>query len=208
MSYRRWTAAAIGGCICAVVATAALAEGAYVGAGGANLLGSAGLRGGPTGLDIHQRSAVGAYSALGYRWLDGFQAEVQGGLRARSVDGAVQETTGRRAAQQTTSFMVNARISPPVRGPIKPYAGVGAGIAIVDTADYGLQERDGGIAPAGQALAGFSLEVSDRTSLFAEYRYFKLLEDQRSLSQTNGANRDETHAALIGLRVRLGDFTR
>ena len=177
-------------------------EGIYIGTGGANLIG-----GGPSDpigakLDLHQRSTVGAFGSLGYRWSDGFSAELEGGRRARQTDGAASFATGRRADEATTSFMMNARIEPATRGSVKPYAGVGAGVAITQRNDHSLRERFGDVAPAGQAMAGFAMGLSSRTAIFAEYRYFKSFEQSEAAS--NGGGKTGSHAGLLGLLVRLG----
>lgn len=184
----------------------AAAEGGYIGAGGANLLAGDGPIAAASTFDLDRRRHLGAYGSVGYVWRDGFSTEVEGGLRAREFSGVGQVDNGRGAAEETTSLMLNARIAPPVRGPLKPYAGVGAGLAFVNLADHSDRSERGDMAAAGQALAGFSLEVSQRTSLFAEYRYFKLLEN--SPVTESASARDQSHSGLVGLRVKLGDFDR
>jgi opacity protein-like surface antigen len=208
MAFRRSYAVLFAGCLLAVGSTHAVAEGAYVGSGGANLMGSIDPSSNSSGLNLQQRSSIGAFGALGYQWQDGFGAEVEGGMRARNIDGGSPESNGRRAAQNTTSFMLNARLSPNFNGPLQPYAGVGAGVAVVQTDDHSLQSESDNVAPVGQALAGFSLDVSPRTRVFGEYRYFKVLADDTSKASPSNAGRDESHAAMFGLRVRLGDFPR
>jgi len=100
--------------------------------------------------------------------------------------------------------MMNARLAPETGGALKPYAGIGAGMALVNTQDHGLGSREDNIAPAGQAMAGFSLDMSNRTSFFAEYRYMKMLNGSSSTS----TGRNDNHAGFVGLRVRFGDFKR
>ena len=99
-------------------------------------------------------------------------------------------------------IMMNARIEPDTRGAVKPYAGVGAGVAITRRNDHSLRERTGDVAPAGQAMAGFAMGISSRTAVFAEYRYFKAFE--QSEAAANGGGKTGSHAGLLGLRVRLG----
>ena len=192
-----------------LVAGGAQAEGGYVGAGGARLLDYNSQDDSRSqGLGYGQSTGVGAFGSVGYRWDDGFSTELEGGMRGRDLAGADQAATGRGANESTALLMVNARLSPPVRGPLKPYAGVGAGVAIVSTQDHSLRSDRDEMAPAGQAMAGFSLDVSDRTSLFAEYRYFKLLDDIRPQGAESSGRNDESHAGFIGIRVRFGDMTR
>ena len=145
--------------LCAVLFSggATAEEGACIGTGGANLIG-----GGPSypvgaKLNLHQRSTVGAFGSLGYRWFDGFSTEFGGGRCARQTDGAASFATGRRADEATTSFMMNARIEPPTRGTVKSYAGLGAGVAITQHNDHSLRERSDDVATAGQSMAAFAM---------------------------------------------------
>lgn len=178
------------------------AEGGYVASGGSGILYS--------DRDLGERmrfagNGVGAYGSVGYRWDQAFATEIEGGLRGRAYDGAAQAQNGRGGREDTTVLMFNARIAPDTRSPLKPYAGVGAGLALMNSQDHSLRSGEDDVAPAGQAMAGFSLDVSERTSFFAEYRYFKLMENAGASAA--GA-RDESHAGFIGLRVRLGDFKK
>ena len=203
MGIRSGILAVMTGIAILATASAALADGAYIGRGGANLMGApqAGDR-----HDLNDRSRIGAFGAFGYRWREGVGAEVEGGLRARSVDGASEADTGRGAAQRTTTFMLNARLTPETGGRLQPYAGVGAGLAIVNTEDYSLRADHGSLATAGQAMAGFALDVSPRTKVFAEYRYFQFLEEPQSAARAGGSS--ASHSAMLGLRVALGGSLR
>ena len=160
-------------------------EGIYLGTGGDKL-------------DLHQRSTEGAFGSPGYRWSDGFSAELKGGMCARQADGAASFITSRRADESTNSFMMNARIEHATKGSVKPYAGV----AITQRNDLGLRERSGDVAPAGQATAGIAMGLPNRTATFAEYRHFKSFEQSEATS--NGGEKTGSHAGLLGLRVRLG----
>jgi len=204
---QRLAAAIFGGALLA--SGFAQAEGGYTASGGARLLdANSEDTSYSRGLDLGQNTGVGAFGAVGYRWDDGFSTEIEGGLRGRDLAGAAQATNGRGANESTALLMFNARMTPNVRGPLKPYAGVGAGLAIVSTQDHSLRSDRDDMAPAGQAMAGFSLDVSDRTSLFAEYRYFKLLDSVGSDGADVGRRDDESHAGIIGLRVRFGEIGR
>ncbi len=182
----------------------AMAQG-YIGSGGASLMDDQGVQlayGGAE--DPFDRAGVGAFGSIGYKWDKAFATEIEGGLMARSVDGAEEGSSSRGADEQTALLMFNARIAPSVSGPLKPYAGLGAGFAYVNTQDYGLRQEHDSMAPAGQAMAGFSLEMSERTSLFAEYRYLKMLDGGSGGS--NARESDQSHAGFFGLRIQLGDL--
>lgn len=200
---RRAVSIAIVASACGAYAASAHAEGGYVTAGGAGILYNDD-KNFARGFDLEKNAGVGAFGSVGYRWDSAFATEIEGGLKARSFDGAAQADNGRGGYEDTKVLMVNARIAPDVQGALKPYAGVGAGVALVNSQDHSLRSDRDDVAPAGQAMAGFSLDVSKRASLFAEYRYFKLME---SSSASGGSSaKDESHSGFIGLRVRLGDL--
>lgn len=187
-----------------VAAAPASAEGGYIASGGVSLLYDDADEAFSNGLEDAERNGVGAFGSIGYRWDNAFATELEGGLRGGQAIGAAEESTGRGASQDTKVLMMNARITPDTGGPLRPYAGIGAGMALVNTQDHGLGSNSDNISPAGQAMAGFSLDMSTRTSFFAEYRYMKVLTS--SSSSTTG--RSDSHAGFVGLRVRFGDFTR
>lgn len=188
----------------AVVATPAAAEGGYIASGGLSLLYDDADDAFSNGLGDAEGNGVGAFGSIGYRWDNAFATELEGGLRGGQAIGATEATTGRGASQDTKVLMMNARLTPETGGALKPYAGIGAGMALVNTQDHGLGSNSDDISPAGQAMAGFSLDMSNRTSFFAEYRYMKMLTS--SSSATTG--RSDNHAGFVGLRVRFGDFKR
>ncbi len=202
---RQIVAGLVGGLMAIIAGAAYAAEGAYIGVGGASLLDQDRDATLPQVLELAQPNGVGAFGAVGYHWDSAFSTEIEGGLRARGVEGIARDENGRGAEESTTLLMVNARLSPPVNGPLKPYAGVGAGLVIVSTQDYSLRSDRDEMATAGQALAGFSLDVSSRTSLFAEYRYFKLLDGGKQAGDSGGG-RSDSHSGFVGLKVRLGDL--
>ncbi len=175
-------------------------EGIYIGTGDANLIG-----GGPSypiggKLDLRQRSTVGAFRSLGYRWSDGFSAELEGRMRVRQTDGDASLETGRRADESTTSLMMNTRIEPASRGSFMPYAG----IVITQRNDHSLCEPSGDVAPANQDMAGCAMGLSSRTAIFAEYRYFKSFEQSKATS--NGGGKRAVMQAFLGCVCALADL--
>lgn len=182
---------------CASAGTAARAEGGYVASGGSRIIHSD--ESFSEGFSLSDGNGVGSFGSVGYRWDQTFATEIEGGLRARALGGAAQADNGRGADENTKVLMLNARIAPDVRTALKPYAGVGAGMALVRTNDHSLRDTDDQVSPAGQALAGFSLDMSERTSFFAEYRYLRMLE-----SSSSSGRKDDSHSGFVGLRVKLG----
>jgi len=182
----------------------AAAEGGYIASGGVSLLYDDADEAFTNGIGDAEHNGVGAFGSIGYRWDNAFATELEGGLRGGQAIGAAEDTTGRGASQDTKVLMMNARIAPETGGRLKPYAGIGAGLALVNTQDHSLGSSNDDIAPAGQAMAGFSLDMSERTSFFAEYRYMTMLESGGSASSGRNVN----HAGFVGLRVRFGDFKR
>lgn len=204
MNARNLTTAIALAAALALTASPALAEGGYIASGGVSLLYDDADQAFEQGLHGAERHGVGAFGSVGYRWDNAFATELEGGLRGGQATSGADESTGRGASRDTKVLMMNARLSPQTSGPLKPYAGVGAGMALVNTQDFGLGSSDDDLAPAGQAMAGFSLEMSERASFFAEYRYMKMLNG----SGSSADGRDDNHAGFVGLRVRFGEFKR
>ena len=67
-------------------------------------------------IDLNDPNAVGSFGAVGYRWDNVFSTEIEGGLRARSFDGAAEAETGRGGQEATKVLMVNARFAPTTSG--------------------------------------------------------------------------------------------
>jgi opacity protein-like surface antigen len=115
------------------------------------------------------QGAIAWGSSIGANW----RAEIALGYRSQKVDSALTSNVGVFAASdgkvKALSVDLNGYYDFPVSGPVKPYLGAGVGVAQVKIDDGLLDDK--GDALTLQAMAGASVAVSPRISLFAEGRY-------------------------------------
>jgi opacity protein-like surface antigen len=99
---------------------------------------------------------------------------------------------------QSTSVMVNGQVDLTHHTSITPYVGAGIGYQNIGVQAAGLSDSDW--KPAYQAEAGLRADVSQKVSLFGEYRF----------SQSEAAEIDDAHqhfadhGLLAGLTYHLG----
>jgi opacity protein-like surface antigen len=115
------------------------------------------------------QGAIAWGSSIGANW----RGEIALGYRSQKVDSALISNVGVFAASggkvKALSIDLNGYYDFPVSGPVKPYLGAGVGVAQVKIDDGLLDDK--GDALTLQAMAGASVAVSPRISLFAEGRY-------------------------------------
>ena len=115
------------------------------------------------------QGAIAWGSSIGANW----RGEIALGYRSQKVDSALTSNVGVFAASggkvKALSIDLNGYYDFPVSGPVKPYLGAGIGAAQVKIDDGLLDDK--GDALTLQAMAGASVAVSPRISLFAEGRY-------------------------------------
>jgi len=115
------------------------------------------------------QGAVAWGSSIGANW----RGEIALGYRSQKVDSALTSNVGVFTATdgkvKALSLDLNGYYDFPVSGPVKPYLGAGFGVAQVKIDDGLLDDK--GDALTLQAMAGASVAVSPRISLFAEGRY-------------------------------------
>ncbi|HWU14664.1 MAG TPA: outer membrane beta-barrel protein, partial [Caulobacter sp.] len=115
------------------------------------------------------QGAVAWGSSIGANW----RGEIALGYRSQKVDSTLTSNVGAFTATdgkvKTLSLDLNGYYDFPVSGPMKPYLGAGFGVAQVKIDDGLLDDK--GDALTLQAMAGASVAVSPRISLFAEGRY-------------------------------------
>jgi opacity protein-like surface antigen len=115
------------------------------------------------------QGAIAWGSSIGANW----RGEIALGYRSQKVDSALTSNVGVFAASggkvKALSVDLNGYYDFPVSGPVKPYLGAGVGVAQVKIDDGLLDDK--GDALTLQAMAGASVAVSPRISLFAEGRY-------------------------------------
>lgn len=115
------------------------------------------------------QGAVAWGSSIGANW----RGEIALGYRSQKVDSTLTSNVGVFTATdgkvKALSLDLNGYYDFPVSGPVKPYLGAGVGVAQVKIDDGLLDDK--GDALTLQAMAGASVAVSPRISLFAEGRY-------------------------------------
>jgi len=115
------------------------------------------------------QGAIAWGSSIGANW----RGEIALGYRSQKVDSALTSNVGVFGASdgkvKALSVDLNGYYDFPVSGPVKPYLGAGIGVAQVKIDDGLLDDK--GDALTLQAMAGASVAVSPRISLFAEGRY-------------------------------------
>ncbi|MBC7669805.1 MAG: porin family protein [Gemmatimonadaceae bacterium] len=103
---------------------------------------------------------------------------------------------------KTLTLDMNAYYDLPVKGPVKPYVGVGFGAASVKFDDGLLDDRGSGLALP--AMAGASVAITPAMSLFAEGRYERV--GSMKVEVTAGATKTKSSidmsgpSALVGVR--------
>lgn len=115
------------------------------------------------------QGAIAWGTSIGANW----RGEIALGYRSQKVDSALTSNVGVFTATdgkvKALSIDLNGYYDFPVSGPVKPYLGAGIGAAQVKIDDGLLDDK--GDALTLQAMAGASVAVSPRISLFAEGRY-------------------------------------
>lgn len=115
------------------------------------------------------QGAIAWGTSIGANW----RGEIALGYRSQKVDSALTSNVGVFVATdgkvKALSIDLNGYYDFPVSGPVKPYLGAGIGAAQVKIDDGLLDDK--GDALTLQAMAGASVAVSPRISLFAEGRY-------------------------------------
>ncbi len=101
----------------------------------------------------------------------------------------------------STSLMANATYDLTHVGPVTPYVGAGVGAQNVGGEVNGLIGRDW--KPAYQAEAGLRTDISDKASLFGEYRFSQA----ESVTLSDGADSAHQHfsdhALLAGVSFKV-----
>lgn len=110
---------------------------------------------------------------------------------------------------QDRSLMANVVYEPGWSLPVRPYAGIGAGMAWSDwdvrlRADDAVFVDDTGSAPAAQVMLGAAAGVSTSLQVTAEFRYW--ITDRFDLEQPDGRplrSRQSVNSLMLGLRYTL-----
>lgn len=189
-------------------APAAKAEGPYVfGAVGGAFMQDSNLDSGAFDLNADHDAGFAGLAGLGYALPGGFRVEAELGYRDNDVD----SVSGVNASGETRAYsaMANLLYDFDVDWPVRPFIGVGAGLARVardDIAPVGptsLDDHDTGFAY--QFIAGAEYPLSDRLGINLSYRYLRVPDLDYTAASGAGIDSDyASHTVLLGLRFRFG----
>jgi outer membrane protein OmpA-like peptidoglycan-associated protein len=152
------------------------------------------------------QSTMGS-AVVGYDYGANWRAEVEVSRRAAGLSSvAAVPASGEALA---TSLMVNALYDLDVDGVVKPYVGVGVGMADVNikngTPFGGSTINNSDSVGAAQAIVGASYAVSNVVDVFGDYRYYKTANaDFRTAAGTSTSMNFSAHSAMVGLRYNFG----
>lgn len=186
------------------------------------------------GYEFEVKEGWAAFGRLGYRFDQNWRVELEGGYREgelgavdRPGPGAICQpsTTGPCGTPdgrlQVASLMANVIYDfGDASWTLRPFIGMGAGLARVDsefigtlgpTRAIGIASDDADTNLAAQFLGGVSWAIGNRANLDLTYRYFKT--DFEIETQTSSAayprgpfegDYDDSHAVTLGLRYAFG----
>ncbi len=147
--------------------------------------------------------------AFGHKWDSGLRGELEFGFRRNALQSLYGATSD--GSKKTGSVMANVLYDFNTGASITPYVGAGLGAGRQQwTHTYGVAAapdvhvRD--TALQWQLIGGVAIPVSQRTSLFAEYRFISLENVNyrtMKLAPTTGKFDDRSHNMLAGVRFHL-----
>ena len=181
----------------------------YVGLGGATqFLEDNDISGG--GVDTASEFDLGwaAVVTAGHRFSNRLRTELEVGYRSNDVD-SLSGTTDSRGAAHALTVMGNVLVDFPEIVQIRPYVGLGIGMAHIgvdDTSPVGgstLDDTD--TVPAFQGIVGATYPLTDRLEVFGDYRYFEAIDPEFKLdSDVNVEGDYDAHSVMFGLRWHFG----
>ncbi|HEY2035260.1 MAG TPA: outer membrane beta-barrel protein [Rhizomicrobium sp.] len=193
------SAAAVG---LAGAASAQSQPGYYVsGEGGVSFLPNLQLK--SAGTTSHENFDTGyAYGgAVGYDMGDGTRVELDALHQMSNLSGI--SGTPASGHLQSTSLMVNGQYDLTHQTQFTPYVGVGVGAQNVGASINGVHDADW--KPAYQAEAGLRTNISDKVSLFGEYRFSQSEAADLTLGGASAHQHFADHGVLAGLTYHMGD---
>ncbi len=120
--------------------------------------------------------------------------------RSVYTSGSTTYTNTTSGSLKTASFWIDAVYDFPVKGPVKPYAGVGVGGTHV-WLDDGVALKGDLQSPGVQAFAGLNVAVTKKVRLFAEARLERLGNFDIEVNGTGRHAQLDTSAVVVGLRT-------
>ena len=186
----------------ASAASAQSQPGYYVsGEGGVSFLPNLQLKTGGTTANEKFDTGYAYGGAVGYDMGNGTRVELDALHQMSNLTGV-----GGVAANghlQSTSLMVNGQYDLMQGTQFTPYVGVGVGAQNVGANINGVHDADW--KPAYQAEAGLRTNISDKVSLFGEYRFSQSEAADLSLGGASAHQHFADHSILAGLTYHMGD---
>ncbi|HWA31092.1 MAG TPA: outer membrane beta-barrel protein [Rhizomicrobium sp.] len=201
---RFWLAASVSAAVLGLggAASAQSQPGYYIaGEGGVSLLPN--LQTKSAGITGHDHFDTGyAYGgAVGYDFGNGTRVELDSLHQQSNLTGI--SGVPANGHLQSTSLIVNGQYDLMQSGPVTPYVGVGVGAQNVGLGLNGAHDSDW--KPAYQAEAGLRTNISDKVSLFGEYRFSQSEAANLSLGGVDTHQHFSDHGILAGLTYHMGD---
>jgi opacity protein-like surface antigen len=183
-------------------ASAQSQPGYYVtGEGGVSLMPNLQLKS-AAGTGHENMNAGYAYGgAAGYDMGNGTRVEIDALHQMSNFSGI--SGTPANGHVQSTSLMVNGQYDLMHDAKFTPYVGVGIGAQNIGTSLNGAHDSDW--KPAYQAEAGLRTNISDKVSLFGEYRFSQSEAANLDLGGANVHQHFADHGILAGLTYHMGD---
>lgn len=146
--------------------------------------------------------------ALGRSFQNNTRLEIEGAYRENEVDNHTVSgpaLAGSTGEAKVASGMVNGYYDIPTSASIKPYVGVGVGVANVDFQNYTTTANgeildDSETVMAYQGMAGLSAPITARLSVNAEYRYFATSDVEVESGTRKSDTTYNTHNITVGAR--------
>jgi len=182
-------------------------DGLYVGAGlGLSSSPDVTASGTSGGKVVFDNSTMGA-AVVGYDYGTNWRAEAEISRRAAGLKSVAATAASGEAL--ATSLMVNAIYDLDVDSVVKPYVGVGVGLADVNikngTPFGGSSINKSDSVTAAQGIVGASYAMNDKIDLFGDYRYYKTAKADFTTAVGTKTSMDFTaHSAMVGLRFSFG----
>lgn len=181
----------------------------YLGAGaGISLQSDADLTG--TGVNTSIDTDLGwvGQLSIGRAYGNGWRTEIEAAYGKSDVD-SISGAASSGGDISALSGMINGLYDFSVDGPLKPYVGIGLGIARINYNDVtpvgGSQIDDSDTVFAYQGIAGASYDLGNNLALTADYRYLATTDPKfRTDSGTSIDGEFSDHRVMVGLRWSFG----
>jgi opacity protein-like surface antigen len=186
----------------ATVASAQSQPGYYAtGEGGVSFLPNLQLKSAGTTSHEHFDTGYAYGGAVGYDMGNGTRVELDALHQMSNLT-----SVGGVAANghlQSTSLMVNGQYDLMHGASVTPYVGAGLGAQNVGASVGGVHDSDW--KPAYQAEAGLRTNISDKVSVFGEYRFSQSEAADLSLGGASAHQHFADHGILAGLTYHMGE---